>query len=171
MAKFQIGPWVDLNSCVTARVGSAANAGGRLSDKDIGKIMTFAADSRYALAAEDAAIEGFLIALEPATQDGFSIGTIQVKGRVAAVCDGLEATNGTGTIAVGDYVVCSAPVAHDTALTIAGPKVCKATYQPGADITNVNQSAELMKVVMAPWRVVALGDAGAVGDTCIIERV
>jgi len=52
---------------------------------------------------------------------------------LSAICDGLQATAGTGTIAVGDYVVCGTVVAAGTALTTTtGPKVCKATVQPTA---------------------------------------
>jgi len=155
MAKFKFAVSVDASTdVVTARVGSAANLAGRLVDADKGKFVKLAGDSQYGLAAEEDKIEGVFIALDPATQDGWAIGSVQKDGRIAAVCDGLQATVGTGTIAVGDYVLCGTVVAAGTALS-GGPKVCKATSQ---DAT------------LFPWRVVSLGNAGAVGDTCIIER-
>ena len=68
-----------------------------------------------------------------------------------------------------------------------GPKVCKATNQPGVAIVSTVGSADtaaaiktqidavLVKVAsaqantLAAWKVVSLGNAGAVGDTCVIE--
>ena len=133
MPKFQFGPYSDLDANITARVGSAANAGGRLTDNDCGKFVKLVADSRYSLCAAGDLIEGVLNAIEPATQDGYAIGTVNKGGesRLSCICDGLQATPGTGTIAVGDYVVCGTVVAAGTAMTsTTGPKVCKATYQP-----------------------------------------
>jgi len=156
MAKFKFGVPVATNSdVVTARVGSAADLAGRLVDADMGKFAKLAGDSQYGLCAAGDPIEGVFVALEPATQDGWAIGSVQKNGRVQAVCDGLQATAGTGTIAIGDYVVTGTAVAAGTALT-AYPKVCKATAQTATPMM---------------WRVVSLGVAGAVGDTCVIERV
>jgi hypothetical protein len=156
MAKFKMGVTIGTAANVdTARVGSAADLAGRLVDNDKGKIVKLAGDSQYALAAAGDAIEGVFVALESATQDGWAIGSVRTDGRVAAICDGLQATAGTGTIAIGDYVVCGTTVAAGTALA-NGPKVVKATSQ---------------EVAPFMWRVVSLGVAGAVGDTCVIERV
>jgi hypothetical protein len=156
MAKFKFAVTVDTSTdVVTARVGSAANLAGRLVDDDKGKFVKLAGDSQYGLCAAGDAIEGAFIALEPATQDGWAIGSVQKDGRMNAICDGLQATAGTGTIAIGDYVVAGTAVAAGTALTTA-PKVCKATAQTATPMM---------------WRVVSLGVAGAVGDTCVIERV
>lgn len=188
MAKFKMGVLVPAGATVTARVGSAADAGGRVTDKEVGKFVKFAGDSQYDAVAATNPIDGVLIALEPATVDGWSIGSVMQNGRVAAICDGLEATPGTGTIAVGDYVVAGTVVAKGTALTTA-PKVCKATYQPGTAIVSTVATADTAAAVkvaldavlvgvasaeantIAAWKVVSLGVAGAVGDTCIIERV
>ena len=157
MAKFKFAVSVDASTdIVTARVGSAATAGGRLVDVDKGKLMKLAGDSQYDLCAAGDPIEGLFAALEPATQDAWAIGSVRKNGRILAVCDGLQATAGTGTIAVGDYVLCGTIVAAGTALTEVGPRVVSATAQTATPIM---------------WRVVSLGDAGAVGDTCVIERV
>ena len=51
------------------------------------------------------------------------------EGMIFATADGLQATAGTGAIAVGDYVVAGTATAKGTALTVY-PKVCKATVQP-----------------------------------------
>lgn len=186
MAKFKMGV-KPTHPPVTARVGSAADAAGRMTDTELWKLMKLAGESRYDLCEAGDPIEGQLVELQPlkATQDGYTIGAIRTSGKMHATCDGLEATPGTGTIAVGDYVVCGTVVAKGTAIsgTIPSPKVCKATNQPGGTIDvsgTVNQTtvnAALAKAADATlnsifaWRVISLGDAGAVGDSCVIERV
>lgn len=187
MAKFKMTPTVPTGQVVTARVGTT---GTKLVDNDYGKFVKVIADSNYGLCAAGDPIEGVFIARETATQDNFAIGSVQTGGRVEALCDGLEATPGTGTIAVGDYVVCGTVVAAGTAMTsTTGPKVTKATNQPGTAIVSTVATADtaaavkvaldavLVKVAdaeanaMFAWRVMSLGNAGAVGDTCVIERV
>ena len=153
MAKFKFMPTVPTGEVVTARIG-AVSSNYKTIDDDKGKFVKLAADSQYSLCAAENAIEGVLLAVEPATRDGFVIGSVQKGGRIEAVCDGSQA-EGTGSIAVGDLVVCGTVVASGTALT-AGPKVHKATSQ---------------NAVLHNWRVVSLGVAGAVGDTCVIEKV
>ena len=156
MAKFKFAVSVDPSTdIVTARVGSSANLAGRLVDVDKGKLVKLAGDSQYALCAGGNLIEGMFVALEPATQDGWAIGSVQRNGRMACICDGLQATLGVGVIAVGDYVVCGTVVAAGTDLAGGTPRVAKATSQ---DVTPF------------PWRVVSVGVGGAVGDTCVIER-
>ena len=85
------------------------------------------------------------------------LGSVKQKSYKQVTFDGLQATPGTGTVAIGDYVVTGTVVAKDTALS--GPvKVTKATTQTG---------------MYHAWRVVSLGSAGtgAVGTTGLIERV
>jgi len=67
-------------------------------------------------------------------------------------------------------------VAKGTALSATDPrpKVCKATEQPGSAIAGTLNAANVGIAIrngMFAWRVVSIGDAGAVGDTCLIERV
>lgn len=181
MAKFKMTPTTPTGTVVTARVGGTSS---KLVDEDVGKFVKLAADSEYDLCAAGDPIQGQFIALESATQDNFAIGSVKLGGRINALCDGLEATAGTGTIAVGDFVVCGTVVAAGTAMTsTTGPKVCKATNQPGAAIdvsATVNQTTVNAALALAAdqllnavygWRVVSVGSAGAVGDTCVIERV
>lgn len=135
MAKFKMGPEAPADSVTTARLGTAANAGGRYSDTEVGKLVKLAGDSRYAMGAAGDPIDGVILAIDPALQDGYTMGTVLRGGRVDAICDGLQATPGTGTIAVGDRVVTGTVVAVGTALTDAtGPKVCKATGAALAEI-------------------------------------
>jgi len=190
MAKFKMGVTVPAGASKTARLGSAADAGGRVTDAETGKLVKFAGDSQYDAVAAGDPIEGRMTALEPATQDGWSIGSVQTIGRMACTCDGLEATPGTGTVAVGDYVVAGTIVAKGTALgEIETPKVVKATYQPDEAIVSTVATADTAAAVkvaldaalvlvadaaangLHAWRVVSVGVAGAVGDSCIIEKV
>lgn len=142
----------------TARLGSAADANGRLTDKEMNKLVKFAGDSRYDLVAAGDQIEGRIVAVDVATSDGFSTGSVQKDGRMPVIFDGLQATPGTGTIAIGDYVVAGTVVAKGTAQPDSGPKVCKATTQ--ADVKNSPFA----------WRVVSMTSSGAVGGFGVIEK-
>jgi len=184
MAKFKFTELVTDGDRITARLGSdTKTAGGNLTDTEVGKLCKLAADSRYGLCAVGDKIGGRIVGLEPATADDYSIGTVQKGGRITCICEGAEA-DGTGTIAVGDYVVAGTPEPNGTALgALTGPKVRKATNQPGAaidvgatvDQTTVNvalaKAVDQTLVAMYGWRVVSVGSDGSVGDTCVIEKV
>jgi len=159
MAKFQFARLIGTIG-LTTRLGSSDEAAGRLNDKDAGKFVKLAGDSRYDLAAAGSDIEAAIIAVDTATSDGYSTGSVQTGDRLDVVLDGLQATPGTGSIAIGDYVVVGTPVAKGVALTDAGPKVCKATDQAVA------------KASPFAWRLVAIfKGTGAVGTTGLIEKV
>lgn len=155
MAKFQMKELVDSAEAITARLGSASGSANYVTDKEIGKPVKLVGDSQYNLCAAGDQIEGFVLGVETYTADDFSIGSVQTEGRKRVMLDGLQATPGTGVIAVGDYVVCGTVVAKDTAITTA-PKVCKATTQTG---------------MYFPWRVVSLEGTTAVGQYAVIERL
>lgn len=142
----------------TARVADGTGDANQLMDADVGKFVKLAGDSRYGLCAVGNEIEGVLAtANEMGKQDGFSMGSVQKEGRVEVILDGLQATPGTGVIAVGDYVVAGTVVARGTGLSTSYPKVCKATAA-AADL-------------IFKWRVVALYGTTAVGQKALIERV
>lgn len=175
MAKFQVTELIDDSSDETWRLGTGTGAANQYKDSEIGKAVKLVGESRYALCSAGDPIEGFVRSVEVATMDNYGIGTVMKGRRKRVLADGLQATPGTGTLAIGDYVVAGTMVAKDTALTLNAPqKVCKATVQPGttevAADTDVN---EHLKVLAHPWRVVSLGSAGtgAVGTEIIIERV
>lgn len=157
MAKFQITETIFSEKIKTVRLG-ASGAGNTYDDKEVGKAIKLAGDSRYVLCAAGDTIEGVISSLNDGTYDGFSIGGICSTGYKNVTFDGLQATPGTGTVAVGDYVVVGTVVAKGTALS--GPlKVTKATDQAAA------------KAAPFRARVVALGSAGsgAVGTTGVVE--
>lgn len=189
MPKFQMGVTLspdDVN--LTARMGGAVSGSPGvqatpMSQNDQGKFVKMAGDSRYDMCAVGDKIEAVAVTVQDpdkGTYDGYTLGGILQEGRVIATAEGSEAA-GTGSIAIGDYVVCGTPVAKGTALT-AAPKVRKATNQPtvapvSADNTVGNVNAAIAKALDAAlnaryaWRVVAiLSGTGAVGDKVLIER-
>lgn len=160
MAKFQMLETLSLiNDISTARVADgAAYSATQLSDNDVGKFVKMVGDSQYGLCAVGNEIEGVVDSgPDQAVTDGFAIAGVRRNGRVRVTLDGLQATPGTGVIAVGDFVVAGTIVARNTSLAGAPPKVCKAT----AAATGV----------VHKWRVVALMGTTAVGQIAVIEKV
>lgn len=159
MAKFKFGVVLNLDEAITARVADGTGASNQLDKVDNGKFVKLVGDSQYGLCAVGNEIEGVLnVANDIAPQDGYNLGSVNVCDgtRVPVTFDGLQATPGTGTIALGDYVVTGTITARGTALP-GLPKVCKAT----AAATGI----------VFKWRVVALDGTGAVGQTGLIERL
>lgn len=185
-----IAPTAPTADAIAVRLGAGSGSSNQLTTTEVGKFAKLAAESRYNLCAVGNKIEAVIFAVELAPQNDFTVGSVVVEGRINVTFDGLEATPGTGTIAVGDYVVTGTPVAKDTALTTY-PAVCKATNQPGTAVVSTVGGADtaaaiktqidaaLVKVADAQanavyaWRVVSLGTAGtgAVATTGVIERV
>lgn len=158
MAKFQMDVTLNqLADYTTARLGDGASGVNLLADADVGKFVKMIGDSQYGLCAVGNEIEGVVNSgPEGATYDGFAVGTVRKNGRVKVVLDGLQATPGTGVIAVGDFVVAGTVTARGTVLP-SYPKVCKAT----AAATGI----------VHKWRVVALSGTTAVGQIALIEKV
>ena len=158
MAKFQIKETVTNQlKAKTVRLGAGSGTANNVTSAEVGKPVKLVGESRFDLCAAGDQIEGVIVAVENATQDGFSIGSITNEEYKDVTFDGLQATPGTGVIAVGDYVVAGTAVAKGTALSVP-MKVCKATTQTG---------------MYHAWRVVSLGTVGtgAVGTVGVIERV
>lgn len=159
MPKFMMTELVDARDRVeTARLGAGTGAANFLADSEVGKFVKLVAESRYDLCAVGNEIEGRIEGVETGTLDNYTIGSVLRTGRLAVTFDGLQATAGTGVIAIGDFVVTGTPVAKGTALT-APARVCKATAAAEALVHH--------------WRVISLGSAGtgAVGTTGLIEKV
>lgn len=159
MPKFQLSETIHSERIDTVRLGNTGVAN-LYNDTEVGKIVKLTADSRYVLAAAGDAIEAFVTSVNQGTVDGYTIGGIVKRGMKEVILDGVQATPGTGTVAVGDLVVTGTVVAKDTALPTGtvkqSPKVCKAT----------SQAAGLFN-----WRVEALLDGnGNVGSRAIIVR-
>lgn len=170
--KFRMTETIHSEKVRTARLGTTG-AGNQYDDKEVGKAVKLSGDSAYVLCAAGDPIEGVVNSVNLGLYDGFSIGGVVSNGYKEVTFDGLQATPGTGTVAVGDYVVTGTVVAKGTALT-APLKVTKATQQPGiTEAGAVGDVNDQLKVALFAWRVVSLGAAGtgAVGTTGIIERV
>ena len=150
-------PTVPDKAVVAVRLGAGNAEAQRMDYRDVGKVAKLAGESRYDLAVAGNDIEGFIYSVELAPQNGYSIGGVLQSGRAFVTFDGLQATPGTGVVAIGDIVVAGTVTAKGTALTDY-PKVCKAT-------TAAN--------VVQKWRVVSLGTVGtgAVGTNGVIERI
>ena len=150
-------PTVPDRATVAVRLGAGNSEAQRMDYREVGKTVKLAGESRYDLTAAGNEVEGFIYAVELAPQNGFTIGSVLQSGRAYVTFDGLQATPGTGVVAIGDIVVAGTVTAKGTALADY-PKVCKAT-------TAAN--------VVHKWRVVSLGAAGtgAVGTNGVIERI
>ena len=155
-----IAPQGTQATALTVRLGAGNTTGDNFDEKEVGKFVKLTGESRYDLCAAGDEIEAVINSVELATQGGYSIGGVIDDGIMYATADGLQATPGTGVIAVGDYVLTGTVVAKGTALT-AYAKVVKATTQASA------------KATPYAWRVVSLGTAGtgAVGTTIVLKNV
>jgi hypothetical protein len=190
MAKFKMTVLTADARYETARLGSnTRTAGTQLVDNDKGKFVKLIGDSLYNLCAAGDPIEGAVTSIQAVPLDDYTIGDVQRDGRIKVTCDGTEAA-GTGSISVGEYVVCGTVVAAGTALgALVYPKVRSATNQPGTAIVSTVATADTAAAVKVAldavlvtvadvqknaahgWRVISLTSAGAVGDTAVIERV
>jgi hypothetical protein len=158
----------------SVRLGAS---GGKFNQLDVGKFVKLAGESMYDLCAVGDPIEGVVLAVETAQSANQMVGTMLDDAVLFVTADGLQATPGTGVIAIGDYVVTGTVVAKNTGLATSGvgglPKVCKATLQPGVAPADLTAAGNLVKQSMFGWRVESLGTVGtgAVGTTITIRRV
>lgn len=162
-----------LTTPIQARLGASGDAAGNLSTADEGKLVKQSGESAFALAAKGDLIEGIIHSVEVATSAGWTVGGVRTEDEMLFVtADGLEATPGTGALAVGDYVVVGTAVVKGTALT-AYPRVCKATNQIGSTPADLAGAAYQAKYTTHAWRVVSLGQVGtgAPGTTIVIQSL
>lgn len=165
-----IAPSVPQAATSTVRLGAT---NGQFNQNDVNKFVKLSAESRYDLCAAGDPIEGLVNSVDTASANGYTIGGVYKEGRMFVTADGLQATPGTGVVAIGDYVVCGTAVAKNTGLGGVFARVCKATVQPGSVPATLAEAGSQIKNAMFAWRVVSLGQAGtgAVGTTIVIERV
>lgn len=162
MAKFLMQETIHSEKVSTARLGTTSVP---LKTVDTGKAVKLIAESNYGLCAAGDPIQGVVSSSQWDTQgtvDGFAIGGVVGTGFKAVTFDGLQATPGTGAVAIDDYVVTGTVVAAGTKIEFpAQLKVTKATDQAAA------------KAAPFKARVVSLGSAGtgAVGTVGLIEFV
>ncbi len=168
--KFFYGDTIPSSPALTSRLGLVSAP---YKDTEIGKLVKGTTESGHLLCVAGDQISGQISGVENATSDGFGIGSVQRNDRLRVTADGLQATPGTGVIALGDQVVCGTAVAKDTALT-GYPKVTKATVQVGAAVGVLADAASQLAALASGnvWKVVSLGSVGtgAVGTEILIER-
>lgn len=160
MPKFLMTEVLDNEPITTVRLGTGGGTN-MFTDADVGKAVKLSADSRYVLCAAGDAIEGIVSSVNDGKVDNYSLGGIKKRGYKQVTFDGAQASPGTGTVAIGDYVCVGTVVALNTSLAGAPLKVCTATTQATA-IAKAHRA-----------RVVSLGDAGtgAVGTVGLIEML
>lgn len=154
-AVFKMTPTAPFAASKSTLLGAGTGSSNNLSDVDKSKFVKLVAASRMDLCVAGDEIQGYITSVEPATQNGYSFGGIADQGRMYVTLDGLQATPGTGAIAIGDYLVTGTPTARGTILPGA-PKVCKAT----AAATGL----------VYKWRLVE-ATSTAVGTVGVMERV
>jgi len=107
--KVKLMPTVsELNGIVPARLGTntVANAG-HLTDADIGKPLKLVAADRYGLCADGDVPEGWLVSVNPDTDNGYAYGSVQTGNMVQVELD--------GAVTIGALVAAAAPAAARTA--------------------------------------------------------
>lgn len=161
MAKFAFTESFSVSEIISAKVSALAGdtaglVAGYLTDADIGKGVKLGATDRYVLAAATDEVEGFLVAVESATVDGFTFGSVALSGRKAVTFEGAA-------IVIGSFVVFGVPIAKGTALTVpVAVKLGGAVAQSQAKPFAWNPSTHI-------WRVIS--GTGVAGTQGVIERV
>jgi hypothetical protein len=164
---------------MTVRLGSGravngvVGSGGNMAYQDEGKFVKLVGESQFDLAAAGDVIEAQIVSVEAALSDGFTIGGVKETKEIYVTANGLQATEGVGNIAIGDYVVCGSQEAKGVAMSTAYPKVVKSTVQIGVAPADLAAAGVQAKLAAHPWRVVSLGPAGtgAPGTTIVITRL
>lgn len=174
----RIVPTGPMSDVFTARLGAGTGAGNNLTIAETNKFVKLTAESRYDLAAAGDLIESTIVAIDLDTSAGYTVGSLsanKTRDTMYVTADGLQATPGTGAIAVGDYVVVGSVYAKGTGIPIGEsfPKVCKATLQLGVVPASLTEAGALAKYAAFAWRVVSLGPVGtgAVGTMIVIKPI
>ena len=163
-------PTGPLGDPMTVRLGSAATTAGNLTYSDEGKFVKLVGESQYDLCGAGDLIHGAILSVSPATSAGWAVGGVLDEDTLNVTADGLQATPGTGTIAVGDYVVAGTQTIKGTKLSVY-PKVSKATIQIGNTPADLAGAGYMALYALHAWQVVSLGlsGTGAVGTSIVIK--
>ncbi|MDI1362519.1 hypothetical protein [Methylotenera sp.] len=163
MAKFNFTESFSVEEIISTKLSALAAdtaglASGYLTDADVGKAVKLGATDRYVLAVAGDEIEAFIVAVESATVDGYSFGSVVLAGRKSVVLE--------GSVAIGGLVVVATPVAKGVAsatalLVKAGTAASQSGTSPFA-YTARTPNTHL-------WRLIS--GAGTAGSVGVIERV
>lgn len=145
----------DLQFCISAKLGTGTvAASGHLNDNDIGKPLKLTAAGTYALCADGDNIDGFLVAVDPETVDGYAFGTVQIGGRVYAQLAGAST--------FGYVVEAGAPTAARTAEPSGYGQV---SSHAGLALISTDTVDEIRPLILSKkWRIIS----GAVTDDAIV---
>lgn len=175
-----IVPTGETPDVMTVRLGSAIAVGGvpgtggsMTPGVDDGKLVKLVGESQFDLCAAGDVIEGCITSVEQATAGGWTIGGVIEEEELFVAANGLQATPGTGSLAIGDWVVADAQEAKGIKMAFGYPKVLKSTVQLGTTPADLATAGAQAKLSLYAWRVVSLGTAGtgAPGTTVVISRV
>lgn len=144
MSTFVFGDTMNIEERRYTNAALGVSAAAKFAQADVGKAVKMGALSNYVPVADGNDIEGIVSSVEVQTvNDGFSFGVVQRGGTAMAKV-------GAATVAVGDYVVASVPVALGT--------VGIATVKTGTP-------------AVFKWRAIRIvKGTGAVGDTVLLRR-
>lgn len=145
----------DLQFCISAKLGTGTvAASGHLNDNDIGKPLKLTAAGTYALCADGDNIDGFLVAVDPETVDGYAFGTVQIGGRVYAQLAGAST--------FGYVVEAGGPAAARTAESSGYGQV---SSHAGLALISTDTVDEIRPLILSKkWRIIS----GAVTDDAIV---
>lgn len=145
----------DLQFCISAKLGTGTvAASGHLNDNDIGKPLKLTAAGTYALCADGDNIDGFLVAVDPETVDGYAFGTVQIGGRVYAQLAGAST--------FGYVVEAGDPAAARTAEPSGYGQV---SSHAGLALISTDTVDEIRPLILSKkWRIIS----GAVTDDAIV---
>lgn len=175
-----IVPTGETPDVMTVRLGSAIAVGGvpgtggsMTPGVDDGKLVKLVGESQFDLCTLGDFIEGVITSVEQATAGGWTIGGIADEEEIFVTANGLQATEGTGNLAVGDFVVAGTQAAKGVAMPNAFPRVVKSTVQVGAVPATLTEAGIQARLAMYGWRVMSLGTAGtgAPGTQIVISRI
>lgn len=164
MPKFNFAEGFSVDEVFSTKLSALAAdtpglAAGFLTDNDIGKGVKLGATDRYVLAVDGDEIEGFLVAVESATVDGYSFGSVVKAGNKEVVFQG------TG-IVIGGLVVLGTAIVKGTLLSVpVAVKAGVAAAQSGT--TPFAFTARTPNTHL--WRVIS--GTGVAGTRGVIERV
>lgn len=148
----------DIQFCISAKLGTGTVANsGNLNDNDIGKPLKLLAAGRYGLCSDGDQIDGWLVAVDPETVDGYAFGTVQIGGRVYAQLSGAST--------FGYVVEAAANEARTVADASGYGQVSSSAAYAGVGGTAVDTTAELLPYIYRKqWRIIS----GAVTDDAIV---
>lgn len=174
----RVVPTGPMSDVFTARLGAGTGSANWLTLLDQNKFVKLVGESRYDLAAVGDLIETTIVAVDLDPSGGYTVGSLaanNTRDTMFAIADGLQATPGTGAIAVGDYVVVGSVYAKGTGIPVteAYAKVCKATVQLGSVPADLTAAGYQAKYAAHAWRVVSLGPlgTGAVGTMIVLKPI